>query len=104
MPRILKFAFISYFPPTEKHKKIALENNIELIHVHDSYALTDTSRWIIKNTMRPPIHFDGVISTEPSVAICLYDNGFCGAFENANLAEIGQPPQLEPVALRLYNM
>ena len=98
------FAFISRRQPTEQQHQLAAEKDIKLIHIGDHYAFTITRKWVESNC---PAHIDelmGVVVEHLGAALRLQDEGFVvGMFENANRAEIGQPPSFEAVALHLYN-
>lgn len=98
------FAFISRHQPTEKQRELAGKEGIELVHVGDCDAFTITREWVLEQRTEATPYFSGVIVVHPAAALRLCEDFVIGVFENANRAEVGQPPAFEPVALHLYNL
>lgn len=98
------FAFISRHEPTETQREIAEKEGIELVHVGDCDAFTITKEWVLKQRTEAMPYFSGVIVVHPAAALRLCEYFSVGVFENANRAEVGQPPSFEPVALHFYNI
>lgn len=97
----MRFVFISRHQPTDDQIRLADERDIELIHVGDTDGFTVTGDWVQASTN---LQIDGAVVVHAAAAVRLLIEGYTvGIFENANRAEVGQPPEFKAVALHIYD-
>jgi hypothetical protein len=90
-----KFAFISRHAPNDQQKYLALQQDIELIHVGDRDGF-NVSIDEFKE-------YNGAVVVHPAAALRLLAKGFdIGVFNNTNRAAVGEPPKFETTAFHIY--
>ena len=96
----MEFAFISRHQPTAEQHALAAERGDTLTHIGDADAFTVSAGFVHHHGP-----FEGVVVVHPAAALRLARDGFVvGVFENANRAPVGEPPQFEAVAFRVFDL
>ena len=94
----MKFAFISRHLPTEGQIAMALDMDVELVHVGDADAFSISPSFVDDKGS-----FDGVVVVHPAAAMRLCGSFSVGVFENANRAAVGEPPRFEAISFHIYD-
>lgn len=100
----MNFAFISRHAPTQGQINLAAAQGVTLITTGDMDAFTVRATDIHNLGDDNDTPFAGVVVVHPAAALRLCADFLVGIFENANRAEIGQPPKFEAVSFHIYDL
>ncbi len=95
----MEFAFISRHSPTNRQHELAAEQGHTLTHVGDTDAFTVGSGFVHEHGP-----FEGVVVVHPAAAMRLASQFVVGVFENANRAQVGEPPKFEAVSFHVFDL
>lgn len=100
----MHFAFISRHVPTQGQIDLAAAQGVTLITTGDMDAFNVDLQTVHDLGIDNGTPFAGVVVVHPAAALRLCSDFLVGVFENANRAEVGQPPKFEAVSLHVYNL
>lgn len=100
----MNFAFISRHVPTQSKIDLAAAQGITLVPVGYMNAFTVDPQTVHGLGIDNGTPFDGVVVVHPAAALRLCEDFLVGIFENANRAEVGQPPKFEAVSFHLFDL
>ena len=94
----MRMAFISRHKPTQSQINLAKEQDLSLEHIGDTDAFSVSPAFVYD---AGPYEAVAVVHTAAAMNLC--SEFVIGVFENANRADVGEPPRFEAVGLSIWD-